>query len=342
MIPKTRKDARGRRSGQILILSPVFVIALAGICALAVDVGYVAVQQARLQNAADAAALAGAQTLLAARADGWDEECARAIAEEEAIAIHEANCPGAARQIIFGLRQEDGSFAPAGIGDVADAVRVVGYRSDDAPSGPVDTVFASVLGVQECDVKALAGVAVEGDVRGVRVGLSPFAVPEDRIVPPGEHMTFYPAGDDEAESHGRGHGQTAEGNWGLLDLDRGSNGVPDLRDWILNGYNGEFDLGEDGYLWVDGNPGFRAALQSEISARIGDQLIMVVYDEVTGNGANCQYHCIGFLLSTITSCDLTGNDAHATCRVDQVSNVPNLIFGGSYESPNIRRVRLAE
>jgi hypothetical protein len=338
--PNTRANARSRRSGQILLLSPVLIIVLAGICALAVDVGYITVQQARLQNGADAAALAAAQVLLAARADGWDEESARAAAEEEAIGIHEANCPGAARQIIFGLRDEDGSFAQAGAGDVANAVRVVGHRADDAPGGPVDTVFASVLGVQDCDVQARAGVAIEGNVRGVRIGLSPFAVPEEKLVPPGQEMTFYPAGDDE--SKGKGEGQTAAGNWGLLDLNGGSNGVPDLRNWILCGYDGEFDLGEDGYLWVDGNPGFKATLESEINQRIGDQLIMVIYNDVTGNGANCQYRCVGFLLSTIISCDLNGNDAHATCRVDEVSNVADLIFGGSYESPNIRRVRLAE
>lgn len=182
-----------KRRGQILIISPVLVIALAGVCALAIDVGHMAVLEAELQNAADAAALAAAQTLLAERASGWDEDTARQRAEQEGITIHEANCPGSGREIRFGVRQLDGSYAPAGSGDVANMVRVVGYRSDDAPGGPVDTFFAGILGVGEYEVGASAGVAIDDRVRGVKVGLSPFAVPEEKLVPPGQEMTSIPA-----------------------------------------------------------------------------------------------------------------------------------------------------
>jgi hypothetical protein len=222
-------------------------------------------------------------------------------------------------------------------------VRVVGSRTDEAPSGPVQTFFAGILGVNECEMMASATAAVDGNVRGMRVGLSPFAVPEERIVPPGQEMTFYPAGDaEDGKGKGKGGDSVAAGNWGLLDLDGGSNNTPDLREWILSGYSGEFDLGVDGYLWVDGTPGFRATLDDEINQRIGDELVMVIYDEINGTGAYVSYRCVGFLLSTVVSCDLKGNDAHTTCRVERVRNTAGLIVGGDKESPNLRRVRLAE
>ena len=78
----------------------------------------------------------------------------------------------------------------------------------------------------------------------------------------------------------------------------------------------------------------------EIQERIGDVLIMAVYDEVDGNGSNAQYRCIGFVFATILSCELNGGDAHATCRVEQVTTVHDLMTGGAFASPNMRKVQL--
>ena len=148
-------------------------------------------------------------------------------------------------------------------------------------------------------------------------------------------MTFYPADDD-----GKGEDKSAPGNWGLLDLGGGGNGTPELREWILYGYDSPIVLGPEGYVGIYGGTGFRAALQSDIQERIGDQLIMIIYDDVTGTGANTQYRCIGFLFATIISCELNGNNAHATCRIDGVSTVHDLVIGGDFESPNIRKVQI--
>ena len=47
-------------SGQAMVFVALFLVVLMGFAALAVDVGAMTVQRSKLQNAADAAALAGA------------------------------------------------------------------------------------------------------------------------------------------------------------------------------------------------------------------------------------------------------------------------------------------
>ena len=59
----TRHRLRSPRRGTVLPLFVVSVIGLCGFVALAVDLGMLAVSRTECQNAADAAAMAGARTL---------------------------------------------------------------------------------------------------------------------------------------------------------------------------------------------------------------------------------------------------------------------------------------
>ena len=56
------RNANGER-GQILPLVAIALVALLGICAFSIDVGYAYYAKRQLQSAVDAAALAGAQDL---------------------------------------------------------------------------------------------------------------------------------------------------------------------------------------------------------------------------------------------------------------------------------------
>ena len=60
-------------------------------------------------------------------------------------------------------------------------------------------------------------------------------MPEDRIPAINQEFAFYP-GNENGNSNGHGGEQTAAGNWGLLNLDGGSNTISELIDWIENGY----------------------------------------------------------------------------------------------------------
>ncbi len=170
-------------------------------------------------------------------------------------------------------------------GTEATAVQATGSRDSDAPGGPFSLFFAPVIGVNTCDVRAQAAAETGSRITAVLGGLAPFAVPEDRVPAVGQEFSFYPGSGDSGG--GKGQAQTEPGNWGLLDLDGGANKTPDLIDWIENGYPGVVSIDPDlGYTWIDGTPGWRAALEGVLQEKIGEPLLVCVYDEVTGNGSN--------------------------------------------------------
>ena len=60
---KILKGLYRKEEGQILIFTGLILAALMGFSAIALDVGMIAIEKSKLQNVADAAALAGAQEL---------------------------------------------------------------------------------------------------------------------------------------------------------------------------------------------------------------------------------------------------------------------------------------
>ena len=60
---KCLRNQRGKRRGSIVVLAALLMVLLVGMLAFAIDIGYMSTVKAELQNAADAAALAGAERL---------------------------------------------------------------------------------------------------------------------------------------------------------------------------------------------------------------------------------------------------------------------------------------
>ena len=73
--PSLRHGRAANRSGQVLVLVVIALVALIGFAALAIDVGHAYTQRRQLQNAADAAALAGARLVCSSGSDAsiWTE-----------------------------------------------------------------------------------------------------------------------------------------------------------------------------------------------------------------------------------------------------------------------------
>ncbi|MHC4481269.1 MAG: pilus assembly protein TadG-related protein [Planctomycetota bacterium] len=320
-----------KRHGQVVVLAPAMIVVVGAMLALTVDVGQMFYTEACLQNACDAGSLAAAHVLFSARKAGQTEQEARATALAEASAIALDNCADAGLSVEFGYRDENGEFVLLeDCGTEATAARVTASRDGEAPGGPLALSFSSLLGLDACDVLANGTAEAAADVRGILSGLRPFAIHEDDVVAPGQYMTFY---DD---------GLLAPGLFGLLNLDGGSCGTPELRVWILNGYDGEIIIGEDGYVWIDGTPGFRSALKSQLGQIIGDPVTMVIYDQITGQGSNGDFRCVGFLMAHITDFKLTGNNKYIECQVEGTTGVHDVVMGGSYQSPNMRKVQLVD
>lgn len=63
MQPRLTCSEKKRRKGAVLVLASAFLVMVLGFVALSVDLGYISLTKAQLQNAADAAALGGVQAL---------------------------------------------------------------------------------------------------------------------------------------------------------------------------------------------------------------------------------------------------------------------------------------
>ena len=128
--PVRRRRRPAGEHGAVSVLVALLMVPLIGFTALAVDIGHVYAQRARLQTAADAAALAVAQ------------DCARGACgnmQATATALVAANLPGAA------------AAAPV-LASGPMRVTVTGDK-------PTMHWFAPVLGIDSTDVRATATVA---------------------------------------------------------------------------------------------------------------------------------------------------------------------------------------
>jgi len=202
----SRIDTRNRgECGQVLILTVLAMAVLLGMVAMAVDVGLFLQERRSLQNAADAAALAGAAYL----PNG-------VMASDKARDWAVQN----------GIDGSDGRQIQA-VNVGTDRVEVVVVR-EDAPF-----IFGRVLGLTSLDIRARA-VAQLGSLSGA-VGLTPFGVPENAIKycaytqiilpsPPPECLTTLHYNVDDVGS-----------NVGDLDFDGKGGGANELNELIKGG-----------------------------------------------------------------------------------------------------------
>jgi hypothetical protein len=257
--------------GQAIVLSVVALTSLMGMSAFVVDAGSWFRTHRQMQLAADAAALAGAQALPQYPDD------ARSLAEDYA---------------------ETNNGSPTEV-DFSSAVRpndTISVRSRAVAPG----FFSRVLGFDSITVSA-AGSA--------------------RAAPPAAARYVAPFGVDRAHSLLSGGGcpcwdestsldlkKTGPGAFRVLNLDgsRGGIGQQTLAGWILEGYDGLMDLG-----WYYSDPGAKfnpSEVQDALDARIGDEVLFPVYDDVRGSGSNFEYHVVGFVGFLLSGYDARGTN----------------------------------
>lgn len=143
------------RAGSIIVLSAFLMIVFMAVMAFAVDLGYLRVVQAELQNAADGAAM-GAVRVLPADSTGAALVAARNMAGlnhaqggDSALLVSSADIePGTWNSSTF-------VFTPSGDSRLGDTVRVTVHRSESG-GNPVGLFFAKVLGRTTADVQAVA------------------------------------------------------------------------------------------------------------------------------------------------------------------------------------------
>ncbi len=146
------RDHARKRSGQIVALFALLLVVLVIICVLSIDMGRMITSQAQLQNAVDAAALAGASQLI-----GFVDEPEKTAARQEAVRLSESNAVAgdhltlATEDIQFGRYDDDtGQFVSEddfASGERIDSMLVRGRRSEDAPDGVIGLFFAGIFGI---------------------------------------------------------------------------------------------------------------------------------------------------------------------------------------------------
>ena len=256
--------------GQAAVLTVIFLVALLGAFALVLDVGSWFRAQRATQSAADAAALAAAQSL------------PESTGTASALASQYLGSNGGGA----------GEFSFSSKNVANDTVTVKVTRQ--APG-----VFSKIFGVNSVDVHARAS-ARSGNPDQARYA-APIAVDRQHPLLNCSPLPCF------GQATTLDLIKTGPGAFRLLNLDgsKGGTGGKIDADWILRGYDGYMPLG-----WYGSDPGAAfndSKFKEAMNIRIGDELLFPIYDAVKGGGANFEYHVVGWVGFVVTDFTAKGN-----------------------------------
>jgi Flp pilus assembly protein TadG len=258
--------------GQTVVMLVLFLFVIIGMVGAVLDVGAWFRADRQLQNVADAAALAGAQELPSD--PGLATSRAIQYAGKNDAALSAGN-------VTFSTNQVANDTIALDVGDAA------------------PTVFTKLFGIETVTVRARA--KARASAMGKAKYVAPIAVdikhPKLQCTP---EPCFNEATTLDLEKVG-------PGAFRLLNLDdtKGGTGPSTLADWILNGYNDYLPLD-----WYFSDPGAKfnsSQVKSAMNARLGSEMLFPIYDDTVGNGANFEYHVIGWVGFVVTSFSAHGN-----------------------------------
>lgn len=271
---KTSNDQNQRQRGAVMIWMALFLMAILGFVALGIDTAKIAAARTQLQNAADAAALAGVSAM---------DPATGAVVQDTAVVRAQA---AAFQNKAFVDGPEAVVVAAADVTfPAADEVKVT-VRREAGLGGEIVTHIAQVLGITSISLHADATARAEPASK-VDCGLAPlFMAP-----PPGED--FVPGcGNTYVMKWGGGEG--SDGNYGGVtfpDCDNGPcagmspTGAATYRCLLENGYCCEISIGQV----LDTEPGTmsgptRHALTQRFNSDT-DRREGICYSDYAGNGA---------------------------------------------------------
>jgi hypothetical protein len=313
--------------GVTLVYVALLLVVFLGMAALAIDIGYHRVVRNQLQNAADAAALAGCNRLydrevvilstpVPPRWDIASAEAANAItmntADNKALSVGTITTGWwNITQPSLGLRAN--TFTPTA--NDGPAVRVAISKSGNQNAGPIVNFFGGILGVSTTDSSATA-TAVAASPGSVRPGaLVPVAVSKaaaDRwnLYHDSSHLIafgspyHYPDGE--------------AGQWTTFLLPE--NNVPAVRDLVGDGNPTELSIGDQ--IWVQ--PGTKDNLYDHPSkpsidnTYAGKEIVFPIVDAILSDTTASFAPIAGFVGFHITC---AGNGCKGETFVDNNNNV---------------------
>ncbi len=259
-----------RQSGQVVVLTVLFLAVLLGMSAAVLDVGSWYRADRALQSTVDASALAGGQAL------PEDPALASSLAHE----YGEKNGGGVESVSIESELNAD------------DTILVTGAR-------PAPAFFTKLFGVDEVQVEARAKVRAS-TVAEARWA-APFGVDERH--PMIQCRCFDEPTDLELEKVG-------PGAFRLLNVDgsHGGTGPGILADWIERGYEGLMPLGW--YYSDPGAKFNSSQVKDALDHRLDTEMLFPVYRNTRGGGANFEYEVVGWAGYVITSYEIKGSKSN--------------------------------
>jgi Flp pilus assembly protein TadG len=266
--------------GGTAVLVGLLMVPLIGCLAIALDVGALYAERAQLQNGADAAALAVARNCASTGS------CAGSAAIAQTFADANANDAAAA---------VDGVTFPT-----ARSARVVTSTRADG-TNVIRHPFASIIGIDSSTVRAEA-TAEWGSPRASELVL-PLAVSLCEFTPALTGALQLIRYDQNVPNCERPAGHPIPGGFGWLDL--------------INGQcASRMGLGNT-TLFSDTGNNFPGVCSATMASIIGTTIVVPIFDDGSGNGANGTYNIHGFAAFTVTgwklggSPELTNTDAAA-------------------------------
>jgi Putative Flp pilus-assembly TadE/G-like len=270
-------NRRTNESGQAIVMLAISLVVIMGMAALVLDVGSWFRTDRRLQQTADAAALAGAQML---------------------------PNPGQAKTTAMSYANQNGGDVQASDITVSttftsnDTITVKAQKSDPG-------FFSKVFGLDSTVIKAEAKARTDSPKQARYV--APMVVSCNHSLIQncnGNHTpTFGAQTTMDYDNMG------APGAYGMLNLSNG-NGTPgtsEEAEWILHGFDAYLDVGD-----YRSDPGAKFSsqnIQSALEARKGTVLLFPVFRVLSGTGQTAVYEIIGWIGFRLQSFEVHGHNA---------------------------------
>ena len=338
---------------------------IVGFASLSIDVGILYSTKADLQDAADAAALAGvsayttdAMWAIRTESQSADPALVEYYVQQEASALTAYNgsygsvtTEFASGDILMGWIDVSSPTSEIQLNVLPttfNAVQVTARRTSDSANGPIEFLFARVLGHATSDLSVRAVAVLDDRFSGYDTGApGPVMWPlsmdvgeyQRRLVSSGDVFSFDEGSgaviansDGVREVNLYPSGQTP-GNFGLLNIGIGSQSAAELAEQMTNGVTpGQFetetgsseltffdDAGNPTTYQVSGDPGLKVNLEDEMLAHVGEVVSIFIHDNASGSGSNTVYNIVGMRWGRVMHVDLSGGPSNQGVWIQPVS-----------------------
>lgn len=294
MNTQARSLAQRAQRGAIGVMMPFLIVTMTALGALAVDVGYLMVVRNELQNAADAAALAGAAGLYTGTAPNWTNGISKG---QSAISLNYSGgaklVDGSVQAGYWDLTRSWSSTQsspptlsqanPPNYTNYAPAVQVTISRSASNNGGPVTTWLASIFNGGAASIQATA-VAVIAPPGQVVAGATPLPM----VISSCLYSQFFNAttGQPVTTNFWIGssyhYGPCESGQWTSFFSSTNSDS---FTKGVIDGTNASPAMSIGDKVWVQ--TGTKTNLFDEVNSQLaGTTVLIPVVNDPTGTGFN--------------------------------------------------------